>query len=103
VTDDADAGRPAPITVRLDATDVDVDEPSALASQLPHAGTVPPGTRVVVSATATRRGGVLRRLLGGGSEPVPRSSACTALLVRGYVGLGADADGAWGHAPDGAR
>jgi hypothetical protein len=88
-----------PVTVRLDATDADVEEPGAVAGQIPHASTVSPGTRVVVLATATRRGGVLRRLLGGRSVPVPRSTGCTALLARGYVGIGADDDGAWGYAP----
>jgi hypothetical protein len=89
-----------PVTVRLDATDADVEEPAAVASQIPLASTLPPGTRVVVPSTATRRGGVLRRLLGPRGVPVPRSTGCTALLARGYVAIGADADGAWGYAPE---
>jgi len=88
------------VTVRLDATEADVEEPGAVAGQIPHASTVSPGTRVVVLATATRRGGVLRRLLGPRRVPVPRSTRCTALLVRGYVAIGADDDGAWGYAPE---
>ncbi|HEY3822632.1 MAG TPA: hypothetical protein VGL81_35950 [Polyangiaceae bacterium] len=87
------------VTVRLDATEADVEEPAAVAAQIPLASTLPPGTRVVVQATATRRGGLLRRLLGPRREPVPRSTGCTALLARGYVAIGADADGSWGHAP----
>ena len=85
--------------VRLDATDTDVEEPGAVAGQIPRARDVAPGTRVVVLATATRRGGVLRRLLGAGKVPVPRSTGCTALLARGYVAIGADNAGAWGYSP----
>jgi hypothetical protein len=95
-----DATDREPVTVRLDATDADVDEPGAVADQIPRASTLPPGTRVVVLGTATRRGGVLRRLLGPKTVPVPRSTGCTALLTRGYVGIGADDDGAWGYAPE---
>ena len=86
--------------VCLDATDADVEEPGAVAGQIPHARDVPPGTRVVVLATATRRGGVLGRLLGARKVPVPRSTGCTALLARGYVAIGADDAGSWGYAPE---
>ena len=86
--------------VRLDATDTDVEEPGAVAGQIPHARDVAPGTRVVVLATATRRGGVLGRLLGARKVPVPRSTGCTALLARGYVAIGADDAGSWGYAPE---
>jgi hypothetical protein len=96
---DATALEPQPVTVRLDATEADVEEPGAMAGQIPHASALPPGTRVAVLATATRRGGVLRRLLGARSVPVPRSTGCTALLTRGYVAIGADDEGAWGYAP----
>ncbi len=87
------------VTVQLDATAADVGVPAAVAGQIPLASTLAPGTRVVVRASATRRGGVLGRLLGPRREPVPRSTACTALLVRGYVDIGADDAGAWGVAP----
>jgi hypothetical protein len=87
------------VTVQLDATGADVEVPASVAGQIPLAITLPPGTRVVVLANATRRGGLLRRLLGRRREPVPPSTACTALLVRGYVDIGADGGGAWGHAP----
>ena len=87
------------VTVRLDATAADVEEAGAVAGQIPHASTVSPGTRVVVLATASRQGGVLRRLFGPRRVPVPRSTGCTALLARGYVAIGADDDGAWGTAP----
>ncbi len=87
------------VTVHLDATAADVEEAGAVAGQIPHASTVSPGTRVVVLATATRQGGVLRRLFGPRRVPVPRSTGCAALLARGYVAIGADDDGAWGIAP----
>jgi hypothetical protein len=88
-----------PITVRLNATDTDLDEPAAVALQIPPASTLAPGTRVVVLATAKREGGVFGRLLGPRSVAVPRSAVCTALLVQGYVEIGASDEGGWGKAP----
>jgi hypothetical protein len=90
-----------PLTVRLNASDADLDEPSAVARQIPAASTLAPGTRLVVLATAKRDGGVLRRLLGPRSVPVPRASLCTALLVLGYVEIAAGEEGARGRAPPG--
>jgi hypothetical protein len=87
------------VTVHLDATGVDIEDPSALARQLPPANSLSPRTRVVVPSAATRKDGVLRRLLGPRAVAVSRAARCTALLVRGYVDLGADDRAAWGHAP----
>lgn len=96
----ASEGEPGEVvTVRLDASEADVDEPSVVAQQLPVASTLAPRTRVVVPSTATRRGGVLRRLLGQQRVPVSRAARCTALLVRGYVDIGANDEDAWGYAP----
>jgi hypothetical protein len=99
-TEASDAENPRePVQVRLDASDTDLDAPAAVASQIPHASTLAPGTRVLVLAAAKRDGGVLRRLLGGRRVPVPRSTLCTALLVQGYVDIEAGEAGAWGKAP----
>jgi len=87
------------VVIRLDATDTDIDVPAAVATRIPRASTQPPQTRVTVSRTATRRAGILRRLLGQKGVPVPRAIVCTALLVRGYVDIGADDEVAWGVAP----
>ena len=88
-----------PIRVRLDASEADVAQPGSLAEQIPHANSLPPGTRVLVLATATRQGGVLRRLLGRGSVAVPRSTRATALLVRGYVDIVERSDETEGTVP----
>jgi hypothetical protein len=88
------------VTVTLDATDRDLGDVTAVAPQIPEACTLAPGSRVVVVARAVRRRGLLRHLLGDARVVVPRSIRCTALLVRGYVGIGADAEGAWGVAPE---
>lgn len=90
----------AQVTARLDATGVDLEDPSAVAKQLPAPGTLAPGTRVVVPAAATRKGGVLRRLLGPRTVTVSRAARCTALLARGYVDIGADDEAAWGRVPN---
>jgi hypothetical protein len=73
----------------------DVD---AVARQLPAPGELAPGSLVVVlgEGDADARGGVVARWLG----PRPRLSRAvrgSALLARGYVRLGADADEASGH------
>lgn len=87
------------VAVRLDATGVDLEDPSAVARQVPEAAGVAPRTKVVVLATGLRSDGVLRRLLGPRAVAVSSASRCTALLTRGYVDLGADAESAWGRAP----
>jgi hypothetical protein len=95
-----DASREPPsVTVRLDATDIDVREIGALAGQIPLASTLAPGTRVVVLDVATRKAGMLGRLLGHRRVSVPRAMRCTALLLRGYIEIGAGEEGAWGKAP----
>jgi hypothetical protein len=87
------------LTVALDATDADPEDVSAIARQIPDAVSLGPRTRVTVLRTATRRGGLLRRFLGDTRVPVSRAVRCTALLVRGYVDVGADSERSWGVVP----
>jgi len=87
------------VTITLDVTDADPEDVSAVARQIPEASALAPGTQVTVLPTATRRGGLFRRLLGAARVPVPRATRCTALLVRGYVGIRADAERASALAP----
>jgi hypothetical protein len=94
----ADA-EPPRLRVRLEASATDLEAPGAVAGQIPRASSLVSGSRVMLSATAKRDAGILRRLLGSQSIPVPRSTLCTALLVRGYVDIGADDEGAWGRGP----
>ena len=88
-----------PVQVRLNAADLDREDAATVAVQIPHASSLAPGTRIVVFATAMREGGIFRRLLGTRSIPVPRSSLCTALLVRGYVEIEAGEEAARARAP----
>ena len=81
------------VRVRLDATDADVESAATVATQIPHASTLPAGTRVIVAPTALRRRGLLRRFLGDASVPVPKAARCAALLARGYVDVAAREDG----------
>jgi hypothetical protein len=85
--------------VRLDATGVDPEDFAALASQLPHASTLPPRTVVAVPAAAVRRRRFLRGVLGDRKLTVSRAARCTALLLRGYVDIHADDGTAWGYSP----
>jgi hypothetical protein len=85
--------------VCLEASGTDLEAPGSVADQIPRASSLISGSRVMLSATAKRDGGILRRLLGSRTIPVPRSTLCTALLVRGYVDIGADEAGAWGRGP----
>jgi len=94
---------PDGLTVELDATGVDLEDASAVARQLPTATTLAPGARLAVLAVAVGRDGLLRRLLPPRKVPVPRAALCTALVVKGYVDVGADARSAWGFAPPAPR
>jgi hypothetical protein len=95
--------RPSPpddaVIVRLDATDADMEDPHAVAPQIPHASTLRAGSAVRVAGVATKRR-ALGRWLGDGHAKVPRVARCTALLARGYVAIAAAGDDVWGLAPD---
>jgi hypothetical protein len=75
-----------------------VDDPAVLAEQIPLATTLATGTRVALPPIAWRRRGALGRILGPGKVAVGRAARCTALIVRGYVDIGADDGSAWGFA-----
>jgi hypothetical protein len=86
----------------LDAADLDPEDAASVAAQIPEASSLEPGTCVFVLGAASRGAGVLARLMG--KVTVPRATRCSALLVQGYVGIGAGvddvsgADVAWGLA-----
>ncbi len=89
----------------LDATDLEIDEVGGVAKQLPLASTLPPGASLVVFGVAVGAQHFWNRFLGGGTVPVSRAARCGALIVRGYVDVGAGrdetthADLAWGWVP----
>jgi hypothetical protein len=94
--------RPGGLEVVLDAGACDLDDPAAVARELPDPSSLAAGTRVYVLGRATRGAGFLARLRG--RVQVARVVRCTALLARGYVGIGAGVDEsrgdlAWGEAP----
>lgn len=73
-----------------------------IAAQIPDAATLPTEATVVVLGGAVRSTTSWRRWLGDRTVRVPRALRCTALLVRGYVDIGATAgdggdDLAWGR------
>ncbi len=82
--------------VCLDATTADPESPAAVATQIPHADTLAPGTAVVIGAVAVKKRGTLGRLLGDGHVKVSRATRCTALLARGYVSIEASGEDVWG-------
>jgi hypothetical protein len=89
------------IAVLLDAGgEGDPHTVAGVAAQLPEASDLPPGTPVLVLGRATAR--AFWRLFAR-DVAIPRVARCTALLVRGYVDIGAgDINGddlAWGYAP----
>lgn len=89
------------IAVRLDAGGDGARTPAGVAAQLPHATTMPSGTLVFVLGKAVAVRSLWR--LFARDVAVPRAARCSALLVRGYVDIGADDvsgdDLAWGAAP----
>jgi hypothetical protein len=98
-TPEADA-----VAVLLDATDrADPRTIAGVAIQLPDPSTLPSGAPVFVLGLAGAAAPFWR--LFTRRIAVPRAASCTALLVRGYVDIGATADDAtgddlvWGHVP----
>ena len=83
------------VAILLDASDTDVDDPEQIAEQLPNAAELPPATPVFVLGSAARARGILR-WIGMRTIPVARAARCTALVARGYVGIGAGVDRATG-------
>ena len=80
------------IAVLIDAEGVDANDPAAVAAQIPHAIELPECTLVCVLGTAARGRGVIRCVRR--AVQIPRSARCTALVARGYVGVGAGIDDA---------
>ena len=85
------------IAVLLEADANELDE-AAIASQVPHARGLAPKTPVFVLGSATRASAQMPWLsfLRSGSVRVGRGPRCGALLMRGFVGLGAGIDEASG-------
>ena len=83
------------VAVLLDASGIDVNDPEQIAEQLPLAADLPPATFVFVLGSAARARGVLR-WIGLRTTPVTRAARCTALVARGYVGVGGGVDDATG-------
>jgi hypothetical protein len=86
---DADA-----VAVLLDGADFEIDDPAAVAAQIPRATDLPIATLVFVLGAATRGRGVIRWL--DRTLRVPRAARCTALVARGYVSVAAGTDEASG-------
>ena len=76
-------------------------ELSAICAQLPDPEDIPPATPVVVLGSALWIARGWRRWLGAPRVAIPRALRGSALLMRGYVDLGASADEdlAWGWSP----
>lgn len=80
------------IAVLIDAAGFDASDPASVAAQIPHASDLPESTLVCVLGAAARRGGVTRCLQR--TLQIPLFARCTALVARGYVGVGAGIDDA---------
>lgn len=91
------------VAVLLDAPPENHRAIASVAEQLPLASSLPSGTAVFVLGAAPSAHAIWRLL--GRTAPVARAVRCTALLVKGYVEIGAGVDEAsgsdlvWGSAP----
>jgi hypothetical protein len=93
------------IAVLLDTGDAgdggDLRAIASVVAQLPPAADLPHGTPVFVLGRANARRSFWR--VFARDLAIPRDVRCTALLVRGYIGIGAAEiqgdDLAWGQAP----
>jgi len=83
------------VGVLLEAPSDDSHAITKVAEQLPPASTLASRTTIFVLGAAAKPGGFWRLL--GRAVPVSRATRCTALLVRGYVEIGAGVDKASGH------
>lgn len=89
------------LTVEISAEEVDPASIRGVAARLPDPATLPAGQRVAVESRGRPRSRVSRWLRRDASMDVPLAVRCSALLARGYVEVGATADGvAVGIVPD---
>lgn len=79
------------VLIRVDSKHRDLH---AVADSLPDAGTLPPGTAVVVLAEGAHLGGFFGALGAFGSRKLDRAVRAGALLARGYIELGVEVDAA---------
>ncbi len=84
----------APAVAVLLESDTNVLDDAAIASQVPHARSLAPGTPVFLLGSAVRASVQVPWLsfLRSGALKVGRAPRCGALLMRGFVGLGAGID-----------
>lgn len=73
--------------------------------QTPDGATLAPSTLVVILANGPPASSLLARIFRPASRSIPRVVRATALLARGFVGIGAGVDPAsgmdlvWGYSP----
>jgi hypothetical protein len=82
----------AAVVLMLDASGGDLAGVQSIAAQVPDPSGFPRRTLVVLLGEASRGGGAWRRLVRMSTTPVSRADRCGALLVRGYVDVGAGVD-----------
>jgi hypothetical protein len=70
-------------------TDGDADTLAVELDALPEAASLPPGTRLLVLPDPARGPGILSAF---GRRSIARSVRCEALLLNGYVDIGAEED-----------
>ncbi len=91
---------------RIALSEDDAASVSAVMAKLPDPATLPPGALVIIPAEVARAGRSLARsvlAVFGHTKTITRARRCSALVARGYVGVGAAedetrADVAWGYA-----
>jgi hypothetical protein len=91
------------VAVLLETVADDCGSLAEIVAQLPEVSSLPERATVVVLGEAKRGARSWPRWLGSRAVAVPRSLRCTALLVRGYVDIGAAVwdgkdDLVWGRA-----
>ena len=104
------AARLPPLEIRRSATTIalaeaDVVNVASVIAKLPDPADLAPGSLVVVPAELAAAKSLARSVLAvfGRTKIAARTLRCSALVARGYVGVGAadddDVDLAWGYAP----
>jgi hypothetical protein len=80
------------VAVQLDGAADDLSSAESVLRQIPNCGSFEGRTLVVVLGSAARGGGAWRKLVFMSDVAVPRAARCSALVMRGYVDVGASTD-----------
>jgi hypothetical protein len=89
--------------VRVALNEAEATSVASIALSLPDPDALGPRTLVLVAGTIAAPPSIARSVLAilGRTRKIPSANRCSALVARGFVDVGASADGdvVWGYSP----